>query len=227
MSELLKKEITLQWRQGFWLVYFILTAIYTVIQLNIPSEGRLIVSLFVIHSDTSMLGAIFMGALVLLEKQQNVIQALFVTPLSPASYIRAKTLSLSLIAITMSILVYLPTHTFTPYTLLLFASIALTAAIFAMMGLGIAAGVSTVNGYFGNMIAVSLLIAIPIVPYMLLGRHAVFLILPFIASLDLMLGAVDPLPVWRIILDFTLLLGWGLATFRYTLSRVNRHMVFI
>lgn len=227
MSELLKKEITLQWRQGFWLVYFILTAIYTVIQLNIPSEGRLIVSLFVIHSDTSMLGAIFMGALVLLEKQQNVIQALFVTPLSPASYIRAKTLSLSLIAITMSILVYLPARTFTPYTLLLFASIALTAAIFAMMGLGIAAGVSTVNGYFGNMIAMSLLIAIPIVPYMLLGRHAAFLILPFIASLDLMLGAVDPLPVWRIILDFTLLLGWGLVAFRYTLSRVNRHMVFI
>ncbi|MCK5691528.1 MAG: hypothetical protein KAI08_01735, partial [Bacteroidales bacterium] len=80
MKLLLKKEITLQWRQGFWLVYFVFTAIYVTVLLNLPEKNRMLVSLILILSDTTMLGIIFIGALVLLEKQQAVIQSLFVTP---------------------------------------------------------------------------------------------------------------------------------------------------
>ena len=108
MKELLKKEITLQWRQGFWLIYFVFTAIYIAILLNIPEKNRMLVSLILILTDTTMLGVIFIGALVLLEKQQSVIQSLFVTPLEPAQYIWSKTISLTLIAVSMSVLIYLP-----------------------------------------------------------------------------------------------------------------------
>ena len=75
MKELLKKEITLQWRQGFWLVYFVVSAIYVIVLFNVPLEKRMMVSLILILSDTTMLGVIFMGALVLLEKQQLVIHS--------------------------------------------------------------------------------------------------------------------------------------------------------
>ncbi|MBE9518380.1 MAG: ABC transporter permease, partial [Bacteroidetes bacterium] len=68
MKQLLKKEITLQWRQGFWLVYFVFTAIYITVLLNLPQKDRMLVSLILILSDTTMLGVIFIGALVLLEK---------------------------------------------------------------------------------------------------------------------------------------------------------------
>ncbi|MDF1575597.1 MAG: hypothetical protein P1P86_10460 [Bacteroidales bacterium] len=44
MKELLKKEITLQWRQGFWLVYFVFTAIYVAVLLNLPEKNRMLVS---------------------------------------------------------------------------------------------------------------------------------------------------------------------------------------
>ena len=108
MNTLLKKEITLQWRQGFWLVYFVFTAIYIIVLLNLPEKSRMLVSLILILTDTTMLGVIFIGALVLLEKQQSVIQSLFVPPLKPAQYIWSKTLSLTLIAVTMGVLVSLP-----------------------------------------------------------------------------------------------------------------------
>ncbi len=225
MKLLLKKEIILQWRQGFWLVYFVFTAIYVTVLLSLPDKNRMLVSLILILSDTTMLGVIFIGALVLLEKQQLVIQSLFVTPLEPSHYIWSKTLSLSLIAISMSILVYLPVWHFSAYTLLLLATIAFTAGTF-VLGLGLAARIDTINQYFGLLMGVSMLLILPVLPYMLLEQHPVFLILPYVASLDLMLGTMNPLPFWRILLDIVLLVVWGFIAYRYAIRRVTRYLVF-
>ncbi len=226
MKELLKKEITLQWRQGFWLVYFVFTAIYVTVLLSIPEKNRMLVSLIMILSDTTMLGVIFIGALVLLEKQQSVLQSLFVTPLEPSQYIWSKTISLALIAVCMSILIYLPVWQFTGYTLLLLATIAFTAATFVLLGLGLAARIDSINQYFGLLMGVSMLLILPVLPYMLLEQHPIFLILPYVASLDLMLGAMNPLPIWRILLDIALLVAWGYIAYRYAIRRVTRYLVY-
>ena len=226
MRELVKKDILLQWRQGFWLVYFIVSIVYIIILLNIPRENRMIVSLIMILSDTTMLGIIFIAALILLEKQQSVVLSLFVTPLNPSGYIWAKTISLSLIAVTMSILVYLPVLHLSAYTLLLFFTIALTAAIFVLFGLGIASKVETINQYFGRLILISMAILIPVIPYLIFDRHPAFIILPYIASLDLMLGAIQPLANWRIIVDIIFLFTWGYLAYLYSKNQVNKHLVY-
>lgn len=226
MKELLKKDILLQWRQGFWLVYLVVCAIYVIVLLNIPREQRMTVSLVMILSDTTMLGVIFIGALILLEKQQSVIHSLFITPLKPGQYIWSKTLSLSLIAVVVSILVYLPVWKFSGYTVLVLITTLFTAGMFTMLGLGLAAGVERTNEYFGYLMLVSILIVIPVVPYLLLDTHPAFLVLPYIASLDLMLGALEPLPSWRIVTDLILLSGWGVVAYRYCRKRVNRYLVF-
>ena len=226
MKQLLKKEITLQWRQGFWLVYFVFTAIYVTVLLNIPEKNRMLVSLILILSDTTMLGIIFIGALVLLEKQQAVIQSLFVTPLEPSQYIWSKTISLSLIAVCMSILVYLPVWHFTAYTLLLLACIAFTAGTFVLLGLGLSVRVDTINQYFGLMMGASMLLILPVVPYMLLDQNPLFLFLPYVASLDLMLGARESLPLWRIFLDIILLVAWGYIAYKFAIRRVTRYLVY-
>jgi len=223
---LVKKDITLQWRQGFWLVYFVFTAIYVVVLLNIPDNSRLLVSLILILTDTTMLGVIFIGALVLLEKQQAVLQSLFVTPLEPKNYIWSKTISLSLIATCMSILVYLPAWTFNAYTPLLLACITITAGTFVMLGLGLAVRVETINQYFGLQMGVSMLLILPVLPYMLLGQHPAFLFLPYVASLDLMMGARGPLPLWRILVDISLMLAWAYLAYSYALRRVNRYLAY-
>ncbi|MEN8229467.1 MAG: hypothetical protein ABFS38_15010 [Bacteroidota bacterium] len=226
MRELVKKDVLLQWRQGFWLVYFIISIVYIIILLNIPRESRMIVSLIMILSDTTMLGIIFIAALILLEKQQSVVLSLFVTPLNPSGYIWAKTISLSLIAVTMSILVYLPVLQLSVYTLLLLFTIAITAAIFVLFGLGIASQVESINQYFGRIILISMAILIPVIPYLVFDRHPAFIILPYIASLDLMLGAMQPLSHWRIIVDIVLLVTWGYLAFLFSKNQVNKHLVY-
>jgi len=226
MKELLKKDITLQWRQGFWLIYFVVAAIYILVLLSIPRENRLLVSLVMILSDTTMLGILFIGALVLLEKQQAVIHSLFVTPLEPSRYIWSKCISLSLIAICMSILIYLPAWHFDAYSLILLGTIIVTAATFALLGLGIAASVESINDYFGVQMLYSVLLTLPVVPFLLLNQHPAFLFLPYIASLDLMLGAMETLPAWRMATDIFLMAFWGYAAYRFALHRVNKHLVY-
>lgn len=226
MKELLKKEIVLQWRQGFWLVYFVVSALYVIILLNLPMEKRMMVSLLLILTDTTMLGILFIGALVLLEKQQLVLHSIFTSPLEPWAYIWAKTISLSLIALVMSIFIYLPVWQVSTYSLWLLFTIALTAATFAMLGLGLAAGVNTVNQYFGVQMGVSMLLLLPLLPYFLLDQHPAFLFLPYIASLDLMLGALESLPPWRMILDLFFLILWSFLAYKYCLRQVNKHLVY-
>jgi len=227
MRELFKSEIRLQWRQGFWLVYFLVSLLYIIVLFNVSRESRMMVSLIMILTDTTMLGVLFMGALVLLEKQQSVIHSLFVTPLKPSHYLWSKTLSLSLIAVVMSILVYLPVWEFSSYTLLLLLSVAITSATFAMLGLGLAAGVDSINQYFSVQILVSILLCLPVVPYLLLEQHPLFLFLPYIASLDIMLGALDTHPAWRMVADLFFMSGWGVLAFLYAKRRINRKLVYV
>jgi fluoroquinolone transport system permease protein len=227
MRELLKSEIKLQWRQGFWLVYFLVSLLYIIILFNVSRENRMMVSLIMILTDTTMLGILFMGALVLLEKQQSVIHSLFVTPLEPSQYLWSKTLSLSLIALIMSILVYLPVWEFNSYTLLLLLTVGFTAATFAMLGLGLAAGVDSINQYFSVQMLFSILLCLPVIPFLLLEQHPFFLFLPYIASLDIMLGAMDALPAWRLFADLVFIILWGVLAFCYAKRRIYKKLVYV
>lgn len=226
MKELLKKDILLQWRQGFWLVYFIISFIYVVILLNVPVHKRMTVSMVMILSDTTMLGIIFIGALILLEKQQSVNHSLFVTPLKPSTYILSKTISLSIIALTMSFLIYLPTWHVSLYTPIVFITIICTAGIFVMFGIGIAARVDTINQYFGRLMLFSILILIPVIPYMILEQHRGFLLFPYIASLDIMLGEFNEISATRLLIDFISMGIWGWLAYRFSIQQVNRHLVY-
>ena len=226
MKELLRKDILLQWRQGFWLVYLIISIIYVLILLNLPSENRMMVSLILILSDTTILGVIFIGALILLEKQQAVIHSLFVTPLKPSRYILSKSLSLSAIAITMSILIYLPVWQASAYTILIFFTTIITAGIFVMFGIGIAVRVDTINQYFARLILVSILMLFPVAPYLILNQHPGFIIFPYIASLDIMLGELSRISGLRILADIFLLLVWGWVAYMYAIRQVNKHLIY-
>jgi hypothetical protein len=47
-----------------------------------------------------------------------------------------------------------------------------------------------------------------------------------VASLDLMLGARESLPLWRIFLDIILLVAWGYIAYKFALRRVTRYLVY-
>lgn len=86
-ATLLKYNIKLQYRHGFYFAYAFISATFILIlKLLSPTVSQRILPFFII-SDPTMLGFFFVGALILLEKDENVLTAIAVTPLSGKGYL--------------------------------------------------------------------------------------------------------------------------------------------
>lgn len=182
--KLTKYDIIAQYRQGFYLVYGIITVIYIFILASVPAEARQVVTAYFIVSDTSIMGMVFVGAMVLLEKQQNILQSIFITPLKLSDYLWAKVISLTLIAVLVSSLIgFVPGGMLSNWWLMLIA-VLLSSVFFTFLGLGIAARVSTLNGYIAGIVLGGSIAGIPIAGYFFF--HDLSLIFPVNAAVELM-----------------------------------------
>lgn len=226
MLQLIKYDIRLQWRQGFWLVYFIVTLIYLLILFSLPPGSRHFISLLFVLMDTSVLGVVFVGALVLLEKQQNVLQSLFVTPLKLRTYLFSKTISLTILALFMSMGIYFPVAGFSRGTLLLMALVLISSAFFMLVGIGVSARVSTLNQYLGKLILAGLVIIVPVIPFVLVENSGWMRIFPSNALYDLALIIYSGSPGGMAVADLIILVLWLVVSWFYAETRFQKHVMF-
>jgi len=158
----LKQDIRYQFRNGFYYVYLFVSIIYIVILFKLPNEIQGIVTAMVIFSDPAMLGFFFIGAIILLEKEENIFEALFITPLRVKEFIGARIFSLTAISLLTSFLIAIVVRGFAFNYILLFISLCLTAIFFTLQGLTIAVVTKTVNEYLIYSIIYSFILVIPI-----------------------------------------------------------------
>jgi fluoroquinolone transport system permease protein len=223
MKDSLKYDIILQWRQGFWFIYFLITLIYLAIIFNVPVENRYFMSMVFILTDTSMLGIIFIGALVLLEKQQNLQHALWITPLRPEKYIFSKTLSLTLLSFTMSsLLLFLP-NGFQKEFLWVLVAVVLTSIIFTLFGIAISAKAKTINGYLAAVMGGSMVVLLPVAPYLILGQPIWLTIFPVNAALDIFWR--DHFILTRLLANIIILLFWVVVAFHFSLQQYKANIL--
>ncbi len=220
---LAKFDILFQVKQGFYMVYAVLTAVYLLILFSIPVTARTEVTAYLILSDTSIIGLTFMGALILLEKQQNTLQSLFVTPVRLSSYLWAKALSLTLIAVVTSILIgFIPgglVHQWSATIL----SVGLTSLFFSFFGLGLAASAESLNEYLANIMVGGLIMCLPIVLYFF--RPGLSLLFPINASIDLLLSPIAEQGAKGIIGNSAVLVCWNLLAYRYAYAQFSKHII--
>lgn len=144
---LLKHDIRFQFRQGLYHVYLVLTLLYIGALYLLPVEARQRAALFIIFLDPSVMGFFFIGGIIMLERGQDTLESLFVTPVRVAEYIAAKVITLTVIALIagFAIMLALFGRAFNP--LALFAGVTLTSIFFTLCGITIASLTTTVNGY--------------------------------------------------------------------------------
>ncbi|WP_086349579.1 hypothetical protein [Candidatus Enterococcus clewellii] len=142
---LIKGDIRFQLKYGFYYLYLFFMLLYIFFLLLFPVEWRQTVGVIMIYSDPAALGLFFMGAIVLLEKNQQVLNALTVAPISGYNYLLGKASSIGLISVAVSIVL--------GYTakldrlLVLLATTALLSIIFTFLGFIVAARITTLNQY--------------------------------------------------------------------------------
>ncbi len=89
-------DLLFLFRYGFIQAYAFVALIYCAAIIAIPSENiRIILSVSLAYSDISMLGCIFTGAALHLEKQSGTIKAVGILPVSFAVFLVRRTFTLS------------------------------------------------------------------------------------------------------------------------------------
>ncbi|MEJ8543711.1 ABC transporter permease [Brevibacillus borstelensis] len=188
-------DVKMQWRQGFYLIYAIVSAIYVLLLRQLPGESRETAALLLTFSDPSVLGFYFIGGLVLLEKALDLFGPLFVTPYTPRQYIWAKTLSLTLLSVTAALVIHLGVFGWGEGLADFCAGAALTSVFFTMMGMGFAIYCRSMNGFFFLGTLGTILFISPILEAAGVGTAPFFAFLPAKAGLVLLAAPSDP-PGW-------------------------------
>lgn len=227
LVNMILQDMKFQYRQGFYPVYFLVAIVYTVILRNMPMEYRSIFTAFVILTDTSMLGMFFVGAVLLMEREQGLMEGLFASPLKTGEYLSAKVISFSLLAVGVTYGIIFAGGVEIRSYLLLTGMILLNVFFFTLLGMGAGAKVKSVNGYMMTVSFYSMIFVVPFLKYIYDFDSIFMYLFPTKGMLLLMEGALyREMKVWEVIYSFGYYLA-GMVLVRYWAEyRIEKYVVY-
>lgn len=154
-------DLRIQYRNGFYLVILVAMIVTMALLTQLPSDFVRIIFPLMLFTNVIMGTFLFMGALILYEQNQNIPDALNVSPINPQEYILGKVLTLTFLAAIEGTIVVL----FTRYVLnvqinswKLILGLTFLSLIYCLTGFSIAAKYSHFNTFMskGLLIGISL-----------------------------------------------------------------------
>lgn len=195
LAQAIKFDATFQLRHGFYYVYIFVSAVYVVVLRFLPPEPRSLIAPVIIFSDPSFLGFFFIGGIMLLERGQNILQNLFVTPFQVGEYLVAKVISLTFLALATSMLITVLVFgpAFKPLPLV--AGVVLGSFVFTLLGFTLASRVRTLNEYIIVSPLYMTVFVLPLFTYFGIVKLPLLWLHPGHASLLLIGAAFVPDPL--------------------------------
>lgn len=218
----LRWDITLQARNGFYLVTGLVLIMWAALVIPLPriDLGWLLPPL--ILSNLVVGGFYFVAAIVLLERAEGSLLARAVTPLRPAEYLAARLASLGLLALLENLGMSLLFCGLGFAPLPMAGGVALGTALFCLTGLIVVARYGSINAFLLPSAAIAGLLALPTIAALAGWGGPLLLMHPLEPALLLMQGAFRPLAAW----ELTYCLGYGalwcLIFGRYALRACRR-----
>lgn len=219
-------DMRFQLKQGFYLVYVAIVIMYLVILSFLPADIHRIALPLVVFSDPSVLGLFFIGGIIMLEKNQGLLQVFVVTPLRTSEYLLSKMVSLSIVAVLAAFAItFFSNHVHVNW-LILFGSTVLTSCMFTLCGVLISAGCRNVNQYLLKTVPYMFLFVLPC--FSLLGSEYAYLftVFPAVAALRLMLGAYGVMSWYEVLGLFLYLCVFNYLLFLYTIKFFESKVIF-
>lgn len=181
----IKYDIISQYKNGIYFVYGFISTIYVLALQLIPNNFTDRALIFLIFSDPTFLGFFFVGAMVLLERNQGIPLALSTTPLTLQEYIISKCISLSLVSVIVSLIITFTIKGTEFNIILLIITVAVNSIIFTLIGLITGMYSKTLNHYFLLATLVGIVMAIPLLNYFKVTSFKPFNLFPSYVAITL------------------------------------------
>lgn len=221
---LLRQDIRFELRHGIYTVYAAVCGMYLLLLLSMPQSIRLVISPLLIFTDPAVLGFFFMGGMVLLERKQDVLSSLFVTPISPAQYVLSKALSLSFLSLGTAFLIVLPFFIRDLHLLPFFLGVLLTAMLVGLLSIPFAVNAESLNEYFLSSGLFMVVFMPPLIEYFLQSGNKLFLVFPTQASIVLIRGGFSGISPTAQLAAAAYLLIWIAAAWVLANRSVHRYI---
>ncbi|UCB58948.1 MAG: ABC transporter permease [Thermoplasmatales archaeon] len=231
IKNMLKWEFVLLYRYKIIHISILSVVLYFITTQAIPDMNRPIFHTLLLFFDPAIIGIMFVGALVLFEKSENVLQALVITPMKVDDYLTSKITSLTILSIISATIFIVLLNVFGGIDfniLFLVLSIIITSVLLILLGFILVSRVKSINEYLLAMVVTFLgLLFPPMLQLSGLYENVVFYLWPTQASFILFTGVFNPasLELWEIAYGLGYQLIWiGLL---YFLARkaFHKHIV--
>ncbi|MFX4262836.1 ABC transporter permease [Pelotomaculum propionicicum] len=219
-----KYDVKFQFRHGFYYAYLFLTVVYIAGLRLVPETYRPFLTGLVIFTDPSVLGFFFIGGIMLLEKGQNTLESLFVTPLRVNEYIWAKVASLTMLSLLSSLVIAVFTLGAGVNIALLALGVSLGSVFFTLLGFALAARARSLNQYFFYSIPTAIF-DLPLLKYLGLPDTWLYYLLPSRPELLLIEGAMGRITPGQTLYAVVALCVWILIAYRWAHSWFYRYTV--
>ncbi len=221
----LKFDITFQARHGFYYVYIVLSLLYILILSFISRDFKEIVGTFIIFSDPVMIGFFFIGAIVLLEKDQDIYSGLFITPYRLYQYFLAKIFSLTFLAVLSSFAIIKLSLSVGSGIYIVLVGICLSSIFFTLVGFFLVAKVKSLNEYILMMPLYMIFFFIPIVELLGIFKSPIFYLIPSKAAFLLIGSLFYQISNTEIIYSILVLLIWIVVFYILAIKRFRKYIL--
>ncbi|NJJ35241.1 ABC transporter permease [Clostridioides difficile] len=186
LKKLIVGDIKFQFKYGFYFLYIILSIIYICVINVFPTFMREKIAIIMIYSDPAAMGLFFMGAIVLLEKSQRVLNSLTVSPVKVSEYILSKVISLGIISSIVAI--FIASAANLDNIVIVIIGTFFSSVIFSLLGLMIASRVSSLNKFIVSTIPIEIICFIPPILNVFIDTKSYIDFYPFNVCISLISG---------------------------------------
>jgi fluoroquinolone transport system permease protein len=225
LGHLLKHDFMLLSRNNVITISIIVTLIYVGLFKLLSAMGNIEkVLVTVIFNDPALLGFLFVGVMVLFEKNENTIQALAVSPVKISNYILSKSISLTLVSLlccfAMAISGYGMDFKFIHFSM---AAI-FTTMMFSFLGFIAVAGQSNFNQYILRALGIILFLSLPFLGYFDLVEETWFVLFPTYPAIKMFDFSFQKIvPFWEMIFIYLVSAFWMILTFKWALHTTRKN----
>lgn len=226
LKRLVLWDIQLQARENIYLFTVLTTLAFAIFLKLLPPDAPPTIFTLVLFFDPAIVGASFVGSIVLMERSQNTLSALSVSPAPVRDYILAKVITLTLLAIVGSLFLVAVAFWVPSIDMILRFTLVLvfTGAIGVLGGFLFVAGANSMNHFIARAMPITVVLFLPLLSHfgVVTGfwQWLLFAINPGHAMLRAMLWAADPSAVSAadIIYAFAYMALMVLVFYRWTIS---------
>jgi fluoroquinolone transport system permease protein len=226
LKAMLKWDLILQARYKIIHLSIISVIIYYFSLVAIPSINTTEFKTLYLVMDPTLIGIMFVGALILFEKTENTLQALTVTPMETRTYFLSKIISLTILSVVAGFLFVFLSHGFDFHYFYMTAGIVLTSVFLILLGFLLVARCNSINEYLARMIIAFLLLFVPpLLDISGIYDNVIFYLWPTQASFLLFNGVFGTVSFTDTIYGIVYLIIWIVSCYILGKKAFYKHIV--